>query len=152
MSVSFGLASTQGAWSSITLRIGVPACTKRPTWMLSTCVAVPEIGARTVVWSKSRCAASSMALACAYSGNCASGRSGLPSNWLSVVSRCWVANCACNCAVTSAAPAVSTSACEPACDFTRECLRSTSRCLNSTFFFARSTSVVSDAYVVFSLS
>ena len=33
-----------------------------------------------------------------------------------------MANCACNCAVTSAAPAVSTSACEPACDFTRRLL------------------------------
>ncbi len=55
----------------------MPAATKRPTWMLSTCVAVPEIGARTTVWSKSRCALSSAALACAYSGNCASGRFGI---------------------------------------------------------------------------
>src|ERR1019366_7028479 len=37
ISVSFGLASTQGVWSSITLRIGEPAATKRPTWILSTC-------------------------------------------------------------------------------------------------------------------
>ena len=48
MSVSFGLASTQGAWSSITLSTGVPAGTKRPSWILSTCVAVPDIGARTI--------------------------------------------------------------------------------------------------------
>ena len=48
-SVSFGLASTQGAASSMTLRIGVPAVTKRPSWILSTCVAVPSIGAFKVV-------------------------------------------------------------------------------------------------------
>ena len=46
MSVSFGLASTQGALSSITANTGVPAVTKRPSWMLSTCVAMPSIGAR----------------------------------------------------------------------------------------------------------
>jgi hypothetical protein len=56
MSVSFGLASTQGAASSTTVNTGVLAMTKRPSWMLSTCVAVPSIGARSMVWSRSRLA------------------------------------------------------------------------------------------------
>ena len=50
------------------------------------------------------------------------------------------------------AMAVSTSACEPACVFTSLVLRSTSRCLSSTFFCARSTSVTSDSRLVLSLS
>ena len=64
MSVSFGLASTHGALSSITENTGVLAGTKRPSWMLSTCVAMPSIGARTTVWSRSRWACSTAALAC----------------------------------------------------------------------------------------
>ena len=84
MSVSFGLASTQGLWSSITLKIGVPAATKRPSWIFSTWVAVPDMGARTIVWARLRSASSTAALAWAYSGNSASGSSGLPSSWLRV--------------------------------------------------------------------
>ena len=53
-----------GRASSITANTGVPAVTKRPSWMLSTCVAMPSIGARSTVWSRSRCAWSSAALAC----------------------------------------------------------------------------------------
>ncbi len=53
-------------------------------------------------------------------------------------------NCACSCAVTSPAVAVSTSACEPASVCTSLVLRSTSRCLSSTFFCASSASVVSE--------
>ena len=64
MSVSFGLASTQGVLSSMMLSTGVPAVTKRPSWMLSTCVAVPAIGDLSLVWSRSRSACSSAALAC----------------------------------------------------------------------------------------
>ena len=109
--------------------------------MLSTCVAVPDIGARTIVWSKSRCALSRTALAWAYSGNFSSGKSGSPSSWLSVESRCCTASSACNCAETTAAIAVSRSACDPACELTSLGLRSTSRFLRSTFLLARSARV-----------
>ncbi len=47
MSVSFGLASTHGCAvvdDAEDRRAG--GMTKRPSWMLSTCVAVPAIGAR----------------------------------------------------------------------------------------------------------
>ena len=38
----------------ITLKTGDPAATKRPNWMLSTCVAVPSIGAQTSSLSTTR--------------------------------------------------------------------------------------------------
>ena len=49
----------------MTENTGVPAATKRPSWMLSTWVAMPFIGARSTVWSRLRCAWSSAALAIA---------------------------------------------------------------------------------------
>ena len=42
---------------------GVPAVTKRPSWIWSTWVATPAIGARITVWSRLRSASSSLALA-----------------------------------------------------------------------------------------
>src|SRR6266576_1503550 len=50
----------------MTENTGAPAMTKRPSWMLSTWVATPFIGARTVVRSRLRWASSSAALACLY--------------------------------------------------------------------------------------
>ena len=47
------------------LNTGAPAMTKRPSWICSTCVAMPAIGARIMVWSRLRWAWSSAALACA---------------------------------------------------------------------------------------
>ena len=114
--------------------------------MLSTCVAVPDIGARTMVWSRLRWASSSAALACAYSGNFSSGRSALPSNWLKVDSRCCLVNCACNCAVTSPADGGVDVGLRAGLRLrTAWLLRSTSRCLSATFFCARSASVVERA-------
>ena len=48
----------------MTLNTGVPAVTKRPSWIWSTWVAMPAIGARITVWSRLRWAWSSAALAC----------------------------------------------------------------------------------------
>ena len=62
---SFKLASTQGCATSITENTGAPAIAKRPSWIWSTCVAMPLIGARITVWSRLRSAWSSAALACA---------------------------------------------------------------------------------------
>ena len=53
-----------GEASLMMLKTGIPAVTNRPSWMLSTWVAVPGIGALTRVWSRSRCAWSTAALAC----------------------------------------------------------------------------------------
>ena len=48
----------------MTENTGAPAMTWRPSWICSTWVAVPFIGARTVVRSRLRWASSSAALAC----------------------------------------------------------------------------------------
>src|SRR5262249_54427864 len=89
MSVSLGLASTQGWSSSMTLSTGVPAATERPSWMLATWVAVPPRGARSTVWERSRSACSSAALAWMNGGNFSIGRSGSPSSWLRRSACCW---------------------------------------------------------------
>ena len=54
----------QGFDTSMTENTGAPDITKRPSWICSTCVATPFIGARTVVRSRLRWASSSAALAC----------------------------------------------------------------------------------------